>query len=132
MLNFKQMNTLENKLNRELKPLFYLHDLKEDDINEIEAYNMVYNFLSEAGFKINTDRKSENILKLDEHWHNGTRIHISIKRDTFEEKEILDNCFINYISNKKRKSLYKDYIKLASKTNLDNDVRLCMWYVLIY
>ena len=130
MLNFKQMETLENKINRELKSLFYLHDLKEDDTKEAEAYNIVYNFLKENEYKLNTDRKNENILKLDEHWCNGTRVHIAIKRKTFGKKEILDNSFLNYITSKKRKTLQKKYIQLAS--NILDDVQLCIWYVLIY
>ncbi len=124
-LSFKQKEIIEKKVNIELKNIYYIQDLKEDDKNKIDVYNIVLTSLENMGFKINTQRKNEMILKFDDIWENGSRVHISIKND--DCSHITDRSSVPY-----RKSLVNKYNSLLKKCNFDNDECLRSWYILIY
>lgn len=111
---------IEKKLNSLLKNLYYIQDPKEDDTNDIDAWNIVYPALKDLGYNLNTDRKNENIIKLEDEWENGARIHIYIKK--CELVDITDNTNILY-----RKSI--NYLPLLKKCNFDNDEVVRTWYV---
>ena len=122
MLSYAQIEQIEKKVNSKLKDLFYIQDQKEDDLNQIEAYNIVLETLENLGFKINTDRKGEMILKFVDIWNYETRLHIYIKKCDLLNLEDKSNVLY-------RKSI--NYKYLLKKCDFENDEVVRSWYISI-
>lgn len=123
----KEKEILEKKLNTVLKYLFYKQDAKEDDKKKDEAYEIVCKRLKNLSIHktpINTERKSENIIKLQNEFENGKRIHIFIKKCDLISKD--DKTFVA-----RRKSLEKEYQKILDTCDFENDECCRTWYALV-
>lgn len=122
MLTYKQKEKIEKKINSALKDLFYIQDDKEDDNNNIDAYNIVLTELENLGFKLNDSRKNEMILKFQDIWEYGSRVHIYIKKCDLVSNDDITN--VAY-----RKSI--NYRTLLKKCNFENDEVVRTWYISI-
>ncbi len=128
-LTEKQAEKLEITLNASLKSLYYKSSELSDDKNENESLNIVLEKLIDLGFNVNTSRRGEHILKLQDSWVNGGRIHIYIHCIKFYKEDIENENFVNVISVHNRKSLLKKYREIGKELNLENDEFLKAWYV---
>lgn len=74
------------------------------------------------GFDINDNRKNENILKFNDLWHNGTRVHVYICK--CDLSSLGEQTFVLY-----RNSI--NYKPLLKKCNFENDEVVRSWYISI-
>lgn len=128
---------LERKLNSTIRDIIYIQDLGLTDDNDIQVWNKVWNKLTELGYELKSDRKSENIIKLANEWENGSRVHIHLKREYYTPVELSGiKTKHNFLRDYKLTSKLPEIRKLCRQTlkledYLDCEYNICFWRVLV-
>ena len=122
-----QLKKIEKLLNKALRKNFYISKDSNYNDGDVDVWNICVNILlNDLRVEIKTDRKIENIIKIDS-FYQGTRHHIFINRHTFDVSCASQSGV--WFKNNNRLLESKKYIEKLK--NFDNDAELYTYTISI-